>query len=145
MSNLFSKDNILVSEDPAKGLRVYIVDWEMARCARPELDVGTFAMVAHNMAYSYSAGDSFQIIQEFYKSYRKHFALDEVHVALSGGIGVLSYGIEAPWVVSKGQRTLEAIARAGFQLLEAAQEDSVRRVRECVIVQKMYTGDAVAA
>ncbi|KAF8606173.1 hypothetical protein BDV93DRAFT_553937 [Ceratobasidium sp. AG-I] len=138
-------NNILVSEDPTKGLRLYIIDWEMARCARPELDVGIFAMVTHSVAYSYKAGDSFQLIQEFYKSYCKHYALDEVHVGMSGAIGVLSFGLEAPWVVSRGQRALEAIARAGFQLLEAVQQASASSIRTNPIVKNMYAADIIDA
>ncbi|QRW06442.1 phosphotransferase enzyme family protein [Ceratobasidium sp. AG-Ba] len=45
----FWVENILVSPGPE--FHLYVIDWEMARCANPEVDVGYFAGALHSISY----------------------------------------------------------------------------------------------
>ena len=129
---------MLVSNNPEEGLRVYIIDWEMARCAQPEMDVGSFAMMSWSIADRYPSKDSFRLVQEFYKSYRKHFSVDVVQVGLWSGTDVMSYGSTVKWAKDRDERTLESIARTGVDLLEAVRERDVDSIRKSLVLRDMY-------
>ncbi|KAF8596497.1 hypothetical protein BDV93DRAFT_514114 [Ceratobasidium sp. AG-I] len=135
----FWLNNILVSNGPEEGLRLYVIDWELARCARPEVDVGSFAMVSWSVAHRYPSQSCFRLIQEFYKSYRKHYAVDIVQVALWSGVIVVGWGAMMEWAADRGEQTLEAIAKAGVDLLEAAQEKNTELIRNSEVLREMYT------
>ncbi|KAF8596495.1 hypothetical protein BDV93DRAFT_571882 [Ceratobasidium sp. AG-I] len=134
----FWLNNILVSNGPEKGLRLYVIDWELARCAQPELDVGNFAMMAWSIAHRYPSQDYFRLVQEFYKSYRKHYAVDIVQVALWCGVIVVSWGTIMEWAEDRDEQTLEAIGRAGIDLLEATREKNTDLIRKSVVLREMY-------
>ncbi|KAF8601464.1 kinase-like protein [Ceratobasidium sp. AG-I] len=131
-------DNVLVSEDEAEGLRVYIVDWEMARTARPELDVAHFATAAYSLVHACRTDNSFQLMQSFYKSYSAHYELDPIQIGLSGGRDVMSFGVMMPWVRHRDEVTKEEIAREGLKLLEAAKDGDVETVEKNLVVRDMY-------
>ncbi|KAF8601461.1 hypothetical protein BDV93DRAFT_585222 [Ceratobasidium sp. AG-I] len=131
-------NNILVSNGPEKVLRLYVIDWEMARCTRPELDVGRFAMMSWSIAHRYPSQSCFRLVQEFYKSYRKHYVADIAQVASWSGMFVLSCGTTLDWVDGRDEQTLEAIARAGVDLLEATREKDVDSIRKSVVLREMY-------
>ncbi|KAG9093316.1 hypothetical protein FRC06_011573 [Ceratobasidium sp. 370] len=132
-------DNILVSMEPE--LRIYIIDWETARCARPELDVAHFATAAHSLAHVYPSADgSFVLMQHFMQSYNIHFAVDEVQIGLSAGRDVMSFGVMMPWIRHREDRVKEEIAQCGLELLECARGRDVAGVRNNVVVRDMYAG-----
>ncbi|KAG9087674.1 hypothetical protein FRC07_012769 [Ceratobasidium sp. 392] len=129
-------DNILVSLEPE--LRIYIIDWEMTRCARPELDVAHFATAAHSLAHIHPPTPDFILMQSFMQSYNAHFKLDSVQIALSAGRDVMSFGVGMPWTRHREDRVKEEIARCGFELLESARANDVEGIRKNVVVRAMY-------
>ncbi|KAF8596490.1 hypothetical protein BDV93DRAFT_500439 [Ceratobasidium sp. AG-I] len=130
-------DNVLVSEDEEQGLRIYIVDWEVARCTHPELDITQFATAAYTMTYVYPT-KSFQFMQSFYKSYKAHFEVDILRMGLSGGRDMMSYGIMMPWIRHKDDTVKEGIAREGLRLLEVAKDGDADAIRDCPVIRDMY-------
>lgn len=129
---------MLISNDLEDGLRIYIIDWELARCARPELDVGSFAMMSWAVAHRYPAQDCYKLIQEFHKSYRKYLTLDAVHVARWSATDVMGFGTINRWAADRDERTLEGIARCGVDLMEAARERDTEFIKRSAVLQAMY-------
>ena len=127
-----------MSNEPEEGLHLYVIDWELARCARPEVDVGKFAMMSWSVADRYSSQDSFRLAQEFYKSYWQHYAVDMVQVALCSGTELASWGTIVKWAKDGDEQALKAIARTGLDLLEAAQEKDVDSIRKSSVLRGMY-------
>ncbi|KAG8743628.1 hypothetical protein FRC12_015004 [Ceratobasidium sp. 428] len=124
--------NILVSTDPQ--LRVYIIDWELARCARPELDVGQFAAAAYSLTHEHPSCGDFTLMQSFIKSYNVHFALDEVQIGLAVGREVMM-----PWITEQDDRAKESIARDGLELLVSARKGDVTGIKKNPITHNMYS------
>lgn len=117
---------------------MYIVDWEMARSARPELDVAHFATAAYSLVHVYPTDESFQLMQSFYKAYSAHSELDAIQIGLSGGRDVMSFGVMMPWVRHKDDTVKEEIAKEGVRLLEAAKDGDAGRVMENQVVRNLY-------
>ncbi|KAG8787900.1 hypothetical protein FRC12_015141 [Ceratobasidium sp. 428] len=132
-------DNILVSLEPE--LRIYIIDWETARCARPELDIAHFAVSVYSLACLHPSSD-FTLMQSFMQSYNAHFALDDVQIALSGGRDVLSFSLMESWIQHQENQVKEGIVQPGLELLEAARAEDVEKIRKNVVVRDMF-GHAV--
>ena len=137
-TNGISKDNILVSNEPEEGLRLYVIDWELARCTRSEVDVGKFVMMSWSVADRYSSQDCFRLAQEFCKSYQKHYAVDILQVALRSGTELMSWGTIVKWARDGDEQTLKAITRTGVDLLEAARERDIDSIRKSVVLRQMY-------
>ncbi|QRV82163.1 phosphotransferase enzyme family protein [Ceratobasidium sp. AG-Ba] len=134
----FWLDNVLVITEPE--LRIYIIDWEMSRCARPELDVAHFATAAHSVVHLYpSSAADFKLMQNFMRGYNEHFKLETVRVALSAGRDVLSFGVMMPWIRHRDESVKQAIVQCGADLLEAAHTGDVGRIIQNVVVRDMYT------
>ncbi|KAG8683241.1 hypothetical protein FRC09_016208 [Ceratobasidium sp. 395] len=132
-------DNVLVSLEPE--LRIYIIDWETARCTRPELDIAHFAVSVYSLACLHPSSD-FTLMQSFMQSYNAHFALDDVQIALSGGRDVLSFSLMESWIQHQENRVKEEIVRHGLELLEAARAGDLEEIRKNVVVRDMF-GHAV--
>ncbi|QRV90303.1 phosphotransferase enzyme family protein [Ceratobasidium sp. AG-Ba] len=131
-------DNVLVITEPE--LRIYIIDWEMSRCARPELDVAHFATAAHSVVHLYpSSVTNFKLMRNFMRGYNDHFKLDVVQVALLAGRDVLAFGGMMPWIRHRDEGVKQAIAQCGADLLEAARTGDVEGIRQNVVVRDMYT------
>ncbi|KAG9081325.1 Carboxy-terminal domain (CTD) phosphatase, partial [Ceratobasidium sp. 392] len=125
--------NILVST--SSDLRIYIVDWELTRCARPELDVARLATAAYSLTRDYPSPDgSFILMQSFVHSYRAHQTLDEIQLALSAGRDVMM-----PWITQREDGVKEQIAQSGLNLLKAAKERDVARIRRNSVLRDLYS------
>ncbi|KAG9126748.1 hypothetical protein FRC07_002126 [Ceratobasidium sp. 392] len=131
-------DNILISTEHE--LRIYIIDWEMTSCARPEVDVASFVASVYGISHIHpSASSNFKLVQSFMQSYNKHFAVDEVQIALLSGRDVMSWGADVPWTKHKSGHVKSEIVGHGLELLEAAKDQNLEEIRRNAIVRDMYT------
>ncbi|QRV97185.1 phosphotransferase enzyme family protein [Ceratobasidium sp. AG-Ba] len=130
-------ENILISTEPE--LRIYVVDWEMARCGRPEIDVGDMAAAVHSIAYIYPSNTSeFNFMRNFMRSYNKHYALNELQVAFSAGRDVMAFGADQTWLKSQDEGTKRKIVQCGLELLQAGVERDVKEIRNNLVVRNLY-------
>ncbi|QRW06443.1 phosphotransferase enzyme family protein [Ceratobasidium sp. AG-Ba] len=133
----FWVENILVSTGP--DLRLYIIDWEMARCASPESDVGEIAAALHSISYiNRSASSSFRFMESFMRNYNRSYSVDEVRIAFTAGLYVMSFGPIMSWNAPWSENNEEEVARLGFRLLEAGMVGNLDEIRKNAIVQNMY-------
>ncbi|QRV83054.1 phosphotransferase enzyme family protein [Ceratobasidium sp. AG-Ba] len=130
-------ENILIATEPE--LRIYVIDWEMARCGRPEIDVGDMAAAIHSIAYIYPSNPpEFNFMRSFMRSHNKHYALNELQVAFSAGRDVMAFGADQTWLKSQSEGTKRKIVQCGLELLQAGVERDVKEIRNNVVVRNLY-------
>ncbi|KAJ1301967.1 hypothetical protein OPQ81_000804 [Rhizoctonia solani] len=127
-------DNILVST--TGDLRIYIVDWETARTARPEHDLAQFITSAHTLEHVHKP---MPLMREFFKAYKAHMDLDETHLATYVGRDMLSFGIVMPWVRHRDDSVKQPIAQLGLELLEAVRTNDKQALIKNPVLADLYT------
>ncbi|CAE6429615.1 unnamed protein product [Rhizoctonia solani] len=118
-------DNILIST--TGDIQIYIVDWEMTRTARPELDVAHFATAAYSLVHIHKPSP---LMGEFFRAYKEHMRLDKTQLAINAGRDMLSFGVIMPWVRHRDGSIREPIARLGVELLEAARGNDQQALKK---------------
>ncbi|KAH7322157.1 kinase-like domain-containing protein [Rhizoctonia solani] len=125
-------DNILVST--TGDLRIYIVDWETARTARPEHDLAQFATAAFTLEHVHKR---MPLMREFFKAYKVHMELDESYMATYAGRDMLSFGVVMPWIRHRDESVKQPIAQLGLELLEAVQTGDKQALRKNPVLADM--------
>ncbi|KAL5638003.1 hypothetical protein ACGC1H_002315 [Rhizoctonia solani] len=126
-------DNILIST--AGDLQIYIVDWETARTARPELDVAHFATAAYSLVHIHKP---IPLLREFIKAYKVHMDLDEMSMATHAGRDMLSFGVIMPWIRYRDESIKQPIAQLGVELLEAAHTGDQQALKKNPVLADMF-------
>ncbi|CCO32563.1 hypothetical protein BN14_06625 [Rhizoctonia solani AG-1 IB] len=117
--------NILVST--TDDLNIYIVDWEMTRTARPELDLAHFATAAYSFVHVHKPNG---LMREFFRAYKEHMRLDEMQLAINAGRDMLSFGAIMPWVRHRDESVKQSIVKLGVELFEAIRTNDQQALRE---------------
>ncbi|KAF8696534.1 catalytic domain of ctd-like phosphatase, partial [Rhizoctonia solani] len=118
-------DNILVST--AGDLKIYIVDWETARTARPELDVAHFATAAYSLVHIHKRNP---LMREFFQAYKEHMNLDKIQLGINAGRDMLSFGVIMPWIRHRDDSVRRPIAQLGVELFEAVRANDQQALRK---------------
>ncbi|ELU45215.1 APH domain-containing protein [Rhizoctonia solani AG-1 IA] len=118
-------DNILVST--VGDLQIYIVDWETARTARPELDVAHFATAAYSLVHIHKRNP---LMREFFQAYKEHMNLDEIQLGINAGRDMLSFGVIMPWIRHRDDSVRRPIAQLGVELFEAVRANDQQALRK---------------
>ncbi|QRV76938.1 phosphotransferase enzyme family protein [Ceratobasidium sp. AG-Ba] len=130
-------DNVLVSNGPE--LRVYVIDWELARRGRPEIDVGGMAASLYGIACIHpSYLSKLEFMQNFMWRHEKHFELDDVQVAFCAGMSAICLSADKPWTKSRDEDTWRAMVQCGVDLLEAGIAGNLEAIRSNIIIENMY-------
>ncbi|CAE7106196.1 unnamed protein product [Rhizoctonia solani] len=126
-------DNILIST--TGDLQIYIVDWEAARTAQPELDVALFATENYSLEHYHKP---MPLMREFFEAYKAHMDLDEMSMAKHAGRDILGYGPIQSWVLDRDESVKQPIAQLGVELLEAAHTGDRTALRKNPVLVDMY-------
>ncbi|QRW05835.1 hypothetical protein RhiLY_04834 [Ceratobasidium sp. AG-Ba] len=130
-------DNVLVSNVPE--LRVYVIDWELARCGRPEIDVGGMAASLYGIACIHpSYSSKLDFMQNFMWGHGKHFELDDVQIAFCAGMSAICLSADKPWTKSRDEVTWRAMVQCGIDLLEAGIARDLEAITSNIIVENMH-------
>lgn len=131
--------NILVCRVPKSGeLRIYIIDWEVARVTTPEFDIGELTACALSFGQTYYPQGDFPFIPALHKSYRKYRALDPIRVATATGIDTLGFGTSRKWELDRGEEFLNTIALGGFELLQLAHDGDEQAIKRKTVVKELF-------
>ncbi|KAF8675012.1 catalytic domain of ctd-like phosphatase [Rhizoctonia solani] len=125
--------NILVST--GGDLKLYIIDWETARTARPEFDLAQLVKDAYTLSH---VRRPMPFMREFFKAYTTHMHLDKAHLALNVGRDLLSFGIDASWLLHSDGDVKRSIAQTGLELLEAARTGDKKALSRNPALADMY-------
>ncbi|KAF8755393.1 Ecdysteroid kinase [Rhizoctonia solani] len=77
-------------------------------------------------------------MREFFKAYTTHMHLDKAHLALNVGRDLLSFGIDASWLLHSDGDVKRSIAQTGLELLEAARTGDKKALSRNPALADMY-------
>lgn len=136
-----SSDNIVLSRAHGK-LRLYIIDWEMARPARPEFDIGELTGAALSFSRKYQVQDTFPFIPALHQSYRQHKTIDPLRIARATGIDVMGFGTVLPWARNESEEFLKCVTMSGFELLQLSHSGDMESIKSRSVLKHLFECEA---
>ncbi|KAF8601472.1 hypothetical protein BDV93DRAFT_585234 [Ceratobasidium sp. AG-I] len=130
-------DNILVST-AQEGLRLYIIDWEMARPARPEFDIGELTGMALSFTRKHEVQDTYPFIPTLHQAYRRHQNLDPLRIARASGIDAMGLGTFLPRGKFQNPEFLKGVTMSGFELLCLSHSGDVESIKLKSVLKHLF-------
>ncbi|KAG9085495.1 hypothetical protein FRC06_003580 [Ceratobasidium sp. 370] len=136
-------DNVLVSRAPEHGgLRFYAVDWEMARPAPPEFDVGEITGVAASFARRHGVQDVYPFIPALHRAYSRHRTLDPLKIARLTGIDTMGFGTVLKWAREGSKEFLRQVTLEGYELLQLSRNCDMDGIKTKSLVKQLFTAES---
>ncbi|KAG9085494.1 hypothetical protein FRC06_003579 [Ceratobasidium sp. 370] len=136
-------DNVLVSRAPEHGgLRFYVIDWEMARPAPPEFDVGEITGVAASFARRYGVQDVYPFIPALHQAYSRHRTLDPLKIARLTGIDMMGFGTVLTWARGESEEFLRQVTLEGYELLQLSRNRDMDGIKTKSLVKQLFAADS---
>jgi len=133
-------DNVLVSQAPEHGgLRLYVIDWEMARPAPPEFDIGEITGVAASFARRYGVQEVYPFIPALHQAYSRHRTLDPLKIARLAGIDTMGFGTVLQWAREENEEFLKQVTLEGYELLQLSKNRDVHAIKTRSLVKQLFT------
>lgn len=120
---------------------MYIIDWEVARPAYAEVDIGEITGVGVSFARRYGVQDVYPFIPALHRAYSRHRALDPVRIATAVGIDTLGFGTILRWARNEDDSFFKEVVKIGFELLELVEKKNEGAIRTKSFVKHLFSSD----
>ncbi|KAF8601474.1 hypothetical protein BDV93DRAFT_558320 [Ceratobasidium sp. AG-I] len=134
-------DNVVVSRAHG-GLRLYIIDWEMARPTRPKFDIGELTGVALSFTRKHGVQDSYPFIPALHQAYCRHQTLDPLRIARASGIDAMGFGTVLPWAKNGKEEFLKEVTMSGFELLRLSHSGDVESIKSKSVLKHLFGSES---
>ncbi|KAG8752576.1 hypothetical protein FRC12_011882 [Ceratobasidium sp. 428] len=135
-------DNVLVSQGPEHGgLRLYVIDWEMARPAPPEFDMGEITGAATSFARRYGVREVYPFVPALHRAYSQHRTLDPLKIARLAGIDTMGFGTVLTWARDHTEEFLKQVTQEGYELLRLSKDRDVDAIRTQSLVKELFAAN----
>ncbi|KAG9095604.1 hypothetical protein FRC07_011069 [Ceratobasidium sp. 392] len=132
-------DNVLVSQAPEHGgLRLYIIDWEVAKPSPPEFDVGEITGAATSFARRYGVRDVYPFVPALHRAYNKHRTLDPLKIARLAGMDTMGFGTVLPWARGESEEFLKQVTLEGYELMRLSKISDINTIKTKSLVENLF-------
>ncbi|KAG8689672.1 hypothetical protein FRC08_010832 [Ceratobasidium sp. 394] len=133
-------DNVLVSRAPEHGgLRLYVIDWEAAKPAPPEFDIGEITGATASFARRYGVQDIYPFIPALHQAYSRRRSLDPLKIARLAGMDMMGFGTVLPWAREESEEFLKQVTLEGYELLQLSKNHDVDAIKTKSLVKHLFT------
>ncbi|KAG9082065.1 hypothetical protein FRC07_014319 [Ceratobasidium sp. 392] len=139
----FSLDNVLVSQASEHGgLRLYIIDWEMAKPSPPEFDVGEITGAATSFARRYGVRDVYPFVPALHRAYSRHRTLDPLKIARLAGMDTMGLATILTWARGESEEFLKQVTLEGYELMRLSKTSDINTIKTKSLVKNLFPTEA---